>query len=460
VSDGPRGLLRQLPKIDQLLAHPEIAALPLPRWAVVEAVRREVEALRAAILAGRSEVTDVDPAAVDRRAGELVRPSLRPVINATGVVLHTNLGRAPLADEVMARIRELATGYSNLEYDLDAGSRGSRHGHVAALVRELTGAEDAVAVNNNAGAVMLALAALASGREVIVSRGQLIEIGGSFRIPDVMRMSGARLVEVGTTNKTHARDYERAITDDTAMLLEVHTSNFQIVGFTASVPTAELVDIGRRRGVMTMVDLGSGVLLDGAALAEIGLPPEPSAGQVVGAGVDIVTFSGDKLLGGPQAGIIAGRADAVARVRSHPMMRALRPDKMSIAALEATLAIYRDGRAGDAIPAVRMLSTALETLRARAQALIAAIGELRDGLSVELVACESTVGGGAMPTASLPSWGVAIDAGDRSAEQVDAVLRSAPAPVVGRIIDDALTLDVRTVDDGQLAEVAAAVRAI
>jgi L-seryl-tRNA(Ser) seleniumtransferase len=460
---APNDLLRQLPKVDQVLLRAEVAALPGPRWAVVEAVRREIDALRRAILEGRGAATEVEAGAIARRARELAAPSLRRVINATGVVLHTNLGRAPLPGEVLARVAELAGGYSNLEYDLEAGGRGSRHGHLRRLVTELTGAEDAVVVNNNAGAVMLGLAALADGREVIVSRGELVEIGGSFRIPDVMRLSGAILVEVGTTNKTRLADFEDAITEDTALLLEVHRSNFAIVGFTEKADTRELAELARGRGLASMIDLGSGALLEAADWAALGLPAEPGVRQVVATGVDLCTFSGDKLLGGPQAGLVVGRAEAVARVRSHPLMRALRPDKLTLAALEATLRLYRDGRATEAVPALAMLRAPLGELRRRAEALAARVGEAPAGVEVELAPCASTVGGGAMPTAELPSWSLALGpAGeaDPGVAVLDARLRSAPVPVVGRIADDRLLLDLRTIRDDELDAVAAAVRGL
>ncbi len=453
-------LLRQLPKVDEVLRRPEVLAVGAPRWAVVEAVRREVDDRRRAIMDGRSEAIEVTAAEVARRAADLAAPSLRRVINATGVVLHTNLGRAPLADEVVARIAELARGYSNLEFQLDRGERGERHGHVAAMVRELTGAEDAVAVNNNAGAVLLALAALAGGREVVVSRGELIEIGGSFRVPDVMKLSGARLVEVGTTNKTHARDYESAIGADTALLLKVHRSNFALVGFTAEVDLPELVAIGRRRGLRTMIDLGSGCLLEAAELAELGLPAEPSVRATVASGVDLVTFSGDKLLGGPQAGILAGQRDVIAAVKAHPFMRALRPDKLTIAAIEATLAIYRDGRARRDVPAIAMLSAPAAALHARAEELLRRIGRLPTGVRAQVVGCESAVGGGALPTAVLPSWAVALTADDRGADALDSRLRASDPPVVGRIADDQLLLDVRTITDADLQDAAAAIAAL
>jgi len=463
VDPDRRAALRQLPKIDEVLKRDDVSALGAPRWAVLEAVRREVDARRRAILDGTSVSADVSFEAIEQLADQLVRPSLRKVINATGVVLHTNMGRAPLAAPVIERIAEVARGYSNLEYDLAVGKRGSRHGHLAALMRAVTGAEDAVAVNNNAGAVMLCLATLAAGKQVIVSRGELIEIGGSFRIPDVMRMSGAELVEVGTTNKTHLKDYETAIGDDTALLLKVHRSNFEVVGFSAEVSVAELVQLGRWANVPTMFDLGSGSLLEAQTSSELGLAPEPSVRAVVRDGVDLVTFSGDKLLGGPQAGIIAGRAEAVAAVRKHPMMRALRPDKLTIAGLEATLSLYRDGRERD-IPAVAMLAAELPVLRQRAETMLQQVGDAPSGVVVELVSCESTVGGGAMPTTTLPSWGLGLTPAPATATSltaIDAALRAGELPVVGRIADDRMILDVRTlVGDAEVAAVVAAVRAL
>ncbi len=321
------------------------------------------------------------------------------MINATGVVLHTNLGRAPLAAEARVAIDDVARGYANLEYDLARGERGSRHDHLRALLRELTGAEDAIVANNNAAATVLGLAALASGREVIVSRGELIEIGGSFRLPEILAMSGGRLVEVGTTNKTHARDYAAAITPATALLLKVHRSNFAMVGFTAEVELAELVALGRARGVATMIDLGSGALLDRATQRAFGLPDEPTVADAVASGADLVTFSGDKLLGGPQAGLAVGRAAAVAASRAHPLMRVLRPDKLTLAGLAATLALYRAGRAHDAVPIAAMLGASSATLRARAEALAAAIGAVTE-VAVAVEPCASAVGGGAMPAGS------------------------------------------------------------
>jgi L-seryl-tRNA(Ser) seleniumtransferase len=366
-------------------------------------------------------------------------------------VLHTNLGRAPLADGARRAIEEVARGYSNLEYDLARGERGSRHDHLRALLRELTGAEDAIACNNNAAATVLGLAALASGKEIVVSRGELIEIGGSFRLPEILALSRGTLVEVGTTNKTHARDYEAAIGPATGLLLKVHRSNFAILGFTAEVTPEQVVAIGRARGIPTMIDLGSGMIVDRATQQRWGLPDEPTVSEAVASGADLVTFSGDKLLGGPQAGIAVGKAAAIEAARKHPLMRALRPDKLTIAALAATLAAYRDGRAARDVPAVSMIARSAAELRAAAEQLAAMIG---GAAAVE--PCTSTVGGGAMPTAELPSFAVTLRGG---ADALDRVLRAAPVPVIGRIEDGRLWLDVRTIADEELASVASAVRA-
>ncbi|HEY0193884.1 MAG TPA: L-seryl-tRNA(Sec) selenium transferase [Kofleriaceae bacterium] len=446
----------------------------LPRWALVEAARQVIASRRAEILAGPeaggneaggNEAGDGDAgldaggasaAEVVARARQLVRPALRRVINATGVVLHTNLGRAPLAAPARAAIDAIAAGYSNLEYDLERGARGSRHDHLRGLIRELTGAEDAVVANNNAAATVLGLAALAAGKEVIVSRGELIEIGGSFRLPEILALSGGTLVEVGTTNKTHARDYAAAITPGTGLLLKVHRSNFAIVGFTAEVEAGELVALGRARGVPTMIDLGSGALVDRATQRRWGLPDEPSVADAVASGADLVTFSGDKLLGGPQAGLAVGRAAAVERARKHPLMRALRPDKLTLAGLEATLALYRD-RALDAIPTTRMLGTGAAELRARAEALVAGAGTVR-GVTLAVEPCRSAVGGGAMPTAELASW--AITLAGPSADRLDAQLRRAAPPVIGRIEGGRVWLDVRTVAPEEGADLVAAIQAL
>jgi len=460
VSADRAAALRSLPSVDQLVrrvaADPALAGLSRAR--LTAAVREALDAERRRVR--EQSATPADPDALAARVVEGVRRagrfSLRPVINATGVVLHTNLGRAPLADAARAAIDGVAAGYSNLEYDLARGERGSRHDHLRGLLRELTGAEDAVVVNNNAAATVLGLAALAAGKQVIVSRGELVEIGGSFRLPDILALSGGVLVEVGTTNKTHRRDYEAAIGLDTGLLLKVHRSNFAIVGFTSEVAAEDVVAIGRARGVATMIDLGSGALVDRATQRRWGLPDEPTVAEAVASGADLVTFSGDKLLGGPQAGIAVGSAAAIERVRKHPLMRALRPDKLTLAGLAATLALVRDG-ALDAIPTTRMLGASGEVLRAAAEALAATIGAV-PGFAITVEPCTSTVGGGAMPTAQLASWAVAL-AGP-SADAIDAALRRARVPVIGRIEAGRVWLDVRTIAAEEHAMVAAAVRAL
>ena len=446
----PASRLRALPAVHELVDAALAADPALPRWAVVEAARAAIAARRAAVLAGAAEVT-IDPAAVAAAARAARAPSLRRVINATGVVVHTNLGRAPLAPAAIAAVVDVATGASTLEYDLARGERGSRHVHAEALVCALTGAEAACVVNNNAAATVLGLAALAAGREVVVSRGELIEIGGAFRIPDILALSGARLVEVGTTNKTKVADYQRAIGDRTALLLKVHRSNFAMIGFTAEVGEAELAALARDRGVASMVDLGSGCLIDRERQRAAGLPPEPTVAEAVASGVDLVCFSGDKLLGGPQAGVLVGRAAAIAACKSHPLMRALRPDKLTLAALGATLALYRDGKDLDVPVVARLLAPAGE-VRARAEALAAAIAAA-GGPAAAVEACEATVGGGAMPTARLASW-AAVLGGDAAA--LDARLRAAPVPVIARIADGRLWLDARTVGDDEIPWIAAA----
>jgi L-seryl-tRNA(Ser) seleniumtransferase len=444
-------LLAGLPAVHALA---DAAGAGVPRWAAVEAARRAIARRREAIRAGVEGAIEV--AAVARDAAELARPRLRRVINATGVVLHTNLGRAPLADAARAAVDEVAAGYANLEYDLATGERGSRHDHLREVLRALTGAADAIVVNNNAAATVLGLAALATDREIIVSRGELIEIGGSFRLPEILALSRGVLVEVGTTNKTHRRDYAQAIGEKTGLLLKVHRSNFALVGFTSEVGVEELVALGRDAGVATMVDLGSGALIDRETQRRWGLPDEPTVAETVASGAELVTFSGDKLLGGPQAGIVVGTAAAVERARKHPLMRALRPDKLTLAALAATLALYRDGAIAE-VPAARMLGAPAAALRAAADALAAAIGEVA-GVAVAVEPCRSAVGGGAMPTAQLASWAVTLRGG--SADGLDARLRAAAVPVVGRIEDGRLWLDLRTIGPGEHAAVAEAVRSL
>jgi len=436
-----RNALRQLPSVDRLLQEEAVAALVAvhSRPLVLAAIRAALDAERAAVRAG-APPRDLAPlvAAVEAQAAALAGSRLRRVLNATGVILHTNLGRAPLSPAALAAVQDIGSSYSNLEYDLDAGARGSRHEHVVDRLQRLSGAAGALVVNNNASAVLLALAALAAGREVIVSRGQLVEIGGGFRIPDVLRQSGARLVEVGTTNRTYVEDYAEAITLDTALLLRVHPSNFQVRGFVHSASLAELVALGRQHHLPVVDDLGSGSLLD---TAPYGLAHEPMVQESVAAGAGLVCFSGDKLLGGPQAGIIVGAADLVARLRRHPLTRAIRPDKMTIAALAATLDHYLREEAPRAVPVWRMIAASVDDLAARAERLAAAVGAL--GVPAAVVPGEATVGGGSLPDETLPSRLVALRVEGEA--ELAARLRVGQPPVVARLERDQLLLDLRTI---------------
>ena len=447
-------LLRKLPSVDELLRRAEIAALAERegRAAVTEAARTVLSRLRVEVSSGQLDGAGVELAlggiapAVEKQLRQELAYDLRPVINATGVVLHTNLGRAPLAAAAVARIGEVAAAYSNLEFDLASGERGKRDVHADRLFRRLLDPEDSagistVVVNNNAAAVLLALNTLAEGGEVVVSRGELVEIGGSFRIPDVMAKSGAVLREVGTTNRTRLADYERALTDRTRLLLRVHRSNFQIVGFTEQPDLKELVALGRRRGVPVMEDLGSGALLD---LASLGVAGEPGVLESLRAGVDVVTYSGDKLLGGPQAGMISGRAELVTRIRSNAMFRALRVDKLTYAALEATLLAYvRQDH--NAIPALRIMRLPALEVRRRAEAVAARLAQSAPRLKVEVVEGESVIGGGSTPGARLPTWILGVTADGLSADELAARLRAAEPPVIARVEEGRVLLDLRTV---------------
>ncbi len=442
---------RELPSVDRLLRDPGIAALleRAPRNAVVAAARAAVESVRA----GRSGPPADWAEDVAERLADLSLPSLRPLLNATGVVLHTNLGRAPLCQAALAAVTAVAGGYCALEYDLAAGVRGHRADHCRALLAELTGAEDALAVNNAAGALVLALNALAAGRGVLISRGELIEIGGSFRIPEIMERSGVTLVEVGTTNRTHLADYARAL-PGAAAILTVHRSNFEQRGFVASPPPAELAALARDAGVPYIHDVGSGLLAD---LAPWGLTGEPRVPDAVADGADLVLFSGDKLLGGPQAGCLVGRRALVARCRENPLARALRADKMTLAALEATLGQYRDPEgARRHLPVLSMLTAPAEDLAARAARLAALLPPETDA---RVVAGESAVGGGAFPGAVLPTTLVAVGAGALGAHGLAVRLRLGEPPVIARVELDRLLLDPRTLRPEDDAIVAAAVRA-
>jgi L-seryl-tRNA(Ser) seleniumtransferase len=439
--------LRALPGVDRVI---ERLGAEIPHVVAAEVARTAIDEARARVQAGEDtpgleEVVDAARGLVERRRRSL----LRPVINATGVLIHTNLGRAPLGDEQLAAVEQVARSYSNLEYDLEEGGRGSRYSHARALLATLTGAESALVVNNNAAAVLLALAALCAGREVIISRGELIEIGGEFRIPDVMATSGARLVEVGTTNRTHMGDYERAITQESAAILKVHPSNYRVVGFTASVPARELARLARGRGIMFFHDLGSGLVAspEDAEWAR----SEPLVDATLADGADVVTFSGDKLLGGPQAGVIVGRANLIDRIARHPLLRAVRPDKMTLAALEATLQIHLRGASSE-LPLWRMATAPAEELEARARALAETLSQLAR-VKAEAVPTRAVMGGGSLPGGEIPSWAVAVAHAEKGAEEVERALRVGPTPVIARIEDERVLLDLRTVDPSDDARV-------
>ncbi|MFT0862009.1 L-seryl-tRNA(Sec) selenium transferase [Ancylobacter sp. G4_0304] len=447
--------LRDLPAVDAVLKTP-CAALLVERHgrpAATSAIRAALETARAAVLDGSAlALPSADHLATHAQAllERAARSSLRPVFNLTGTVLHTNLGRALLAEEAIEAASEAMRAAVSLEFDLDTGTRGERDDHVRDLLIELTGAEDATVVNNNAAAVLLVLNTLGAGREAVVSRGELIEIGGAFRMPDIMQRAGVRLVEIGTTNRTHPKDYEGAITPETGLVLKVHTSNYRIEGFTKEVPARELSAIARARGVPLVNDLGSGTLID---LARFGLGHEPTVRDCVNEGADIVTFSGDKLLGGPQTGFIVGSRDLIAAINKNPMKRALRVDKIRLAALAATLKLYRDpDRLAAKLPTLRLLARTRDDIYAQALALREKLAPLfAPGFSVQLIDCASQIGSGALPLETLPSAGLALRPNEgRSSGALNALagaLRELPVPVVGRIEDGALVLDLRCLED-------------
>ena len=436
--------------MDSLLEHSRVEALlgSYPRWLVVEALRKLLDERRSRILAGKVEPALVDGESIvdelEGRMDELASPSLRRVINATGVVLHTNLGRALLAREVWRQMEEVALNYSNLEYDLEKGERGLRYTHVVDILKKVTGAPAAMVVNNNAAAVLLVLAALAGGREVVVSRGELIEIGGSFRIPEVMAASGAILREVGTTNKTHLRDYQGAISENTALLLKVHPSNYRILGFTQSVALKDLVALGKETGIPVYEDLGSGNLVD---LRSYGLPYEPTVQESLKAGVSVLSFSGDKLLGGPQAGIVLGEERIIEKVRRHPLNRALRIDKLTLAGLEATLRLYMEPETlPRRLPTLALLAAPLEVLKERACRVKKGLEErLPSSFSVKVMEDVSYVGGGALPLAEMPTAVVALMHESMEAREIEEMARRGHPPVIGRIREGAFLMDMRTV---------------
>jgi len=449
-------LYRKIPKVDRFLKDSELLELleGYPLFFLKEAVNRVLREVREGISQGR--VKEISYQEIKGRVKEvleeLLQPKLHKVINATGVVLHTNLGRAPLPKRAVERIKEVASGYSNLEYDLEKGKRGLRYRNVEWILRELTGAEDVCVVNNNAGAVLLVLSALAKGKEVIVSRGELIEIGGSFRIPDVMAQSGAILKEVGTTNKTHLWDYESAINENTGLLLKVHTSNYKILGFTSSVSTSELVELGRKYQIPVYEDLGSGSFID---VRSLGLSYEPTVQEVLKAGVDVVSFSGDKLLGASQAGIILGKKEFLEKIKKHPLNRALRVDKLTLAALEATLTCYFDGELPfKEVPVWSLLSQGRDKVLWKAKELLRELKLAGFKGKAFLVEDEAEVGGGALPLQKLPTYCVSVKIRNLSPQEIDERMRSLKVPVVGRIKEDNYLLDMLTVFEREIPLVA------
>jgi L-seryl-tRNA(Ser) seleniumtransferase len=449
-----KGLLSSLPSVDGILKSERAVGwlAQYPRSVVLKAIRQTIESKRSNICNGSCSSVDLQGLyqAIEEGIKAFIGYSLKPVINATGIVIHTNLGRSVLPEDIMGHVKAVACGYSTLEYDIEKGQRGKRYVHVQRLLREITGAEDALIVNNNAAAVFVCLRELAKGREVIVSRGELVEIGGSFRVPDVMAESGAILKEVGTTNKTHLYDYERAINDNTALLLKVHQSNFRTIGFTKLVDIEELVKLGRQHGIPVMFDLGSGCLVD---LKPCGIQIEPTVQDILRSSCDIVTFSGDKLLGGPQGGVIAGKRPLIERVSKNPLMRAIRVDKLTLSAFEATLLRYLDlERAKEEIPTLRMILQDTKTIKDRAEKITDA---LKDRISTSLAAFrliedESQAGGGSLPEVNFKTYATEIRPYKLSVNNLEERLRLGEPPVIARIKDEGLLIDARTVQDREI----------
>jgi L-seryl-tRNA(Ser) seleniumtransferase len=457
MDDRRKELLKSLPKIDEVMLILEKKGVfaKAPRHIVKSACRSVVEGLRKGIMEAKEDVADIRLPAADQVAGQVTeiidglhRYRLRRVVNATGVILHTNLGRAPLCPEALARLADVAAGYSNLEYDIEKGERGLRYHHVQKLLCELSGAEDALVVNNNAAAVLLVLNTLAQGKEAIVSRGELVEIGGEFRIPDVMEKSGACLREVGTTNRTRLSDYEKAIGPETGLILKVHTSNFRIVGFTEEAEVRELVALGKKHGVSVMHDLGSGCF---GELDRYGLEREPTVGDVLGTGVDVITFSGDKLLGGPQAGIILGKKDILRLIKQNPMNRALRIDKLTLAALEGTMMHYlQPEEAVSRLPVLRMLTEPVEGISKRAKKLVAMLKRERlEGISLSLKEGFSMAGGGSLPTQGIPTVLIRIMSERLSPAGLEERLRRLDVPIIARISEEEVLFDLRTIAEAE-----------
>ncbi|MGI4787288.1 MAG: L-seryl-tRNA(Sec) selenium transferase [Janthinobacterium lividum] len=452
-TDNNQAHLRHLPKVHALLEseHAQVLLSTMSRQVLVDEMRAELDALRQRVLAGDAKPPFEDANIFEAIAARLQAKDLRRlqrVINATGIVIHTNMGRAPMAGAAVQAVLAVAGNYSNLELDLASGKRGGRGGQIEELLQKLTGAEAAIVVNNNAAAVLLALTAVASGGEVVISRGELVEIGGGFRIPDVITQSGGKLVEVGTTNKTRLSDYANAIRSETKVLLKVHASNYRIIGFTAEASLSELVRLGREHGLLVMNDLGSGALID---VTRFGLPYEPTVQETIKAGIDIATVSGDKLLGGPQCGLILGKSEPIKRMASHPLFRALRADKMTLAALEATLRLYLDeDKLTETVPVLHMLSQTKEELTKRARRLRNALAKL-PGIEATLTDAVGYTGGGALPMVPLPTNVVQVKSSLMSADKMAEALRRSDPPVMGMLANGCLMLDVRTVRDDEFS---------
>ncbi|MEE1086093.1 MAG: L-seryl-tRNA(Sec) selenium transferase [Schaedlerella sp.] len=444
-------LYRMIPKVDILLAGDQMKVLTAQygKECVREAIQEELDALRNLIRLGKTEQEIVDKIKkidenVDKRVEEIHTPKMKKVVNATGTILHTNLGRAPLSEEHTRKLMGIVAGYSNLEYNLEEGKRGERYAHFEQLLCKVTGAEAAIAVNNNASAVLLILNSLAKGGEVIVSRGELVEIGGSFRIPDVMGISGAKLSEIGTTNKTHLADYENAVSEETKVFLKVHTSNYKIVGFTESVEVEQIVPLSEKYKIPVVEDLGSGILIN---MEKYGLSHEPTVQEALLKGVDVVCFSGDKLLGGPQAGIIVGKKKYIDLMKKNQLSRAFRIDKFTAAALELVLQEYlSEEKAIQNIPVLKMITKSLDDVKKGAEELSTMLKKSKFSAQYEVIFCESQVGGGAFPTEVLPSYGVAVTPDKISTAKLEILMRQLPVPVIGRIVDDQMILDVRTLE--------------
>lgn len=460
-------ILKKLPKVDavllEILENSEFDAIP--RSVILKAARDTIEAERRRILETADEATlnDINSESmineIMAKSFKAMKPNLIPLVNATGVVIHTNLGRSPLCSDALEQISNVAKGFSNLEFNLATGKRGIRYAAVEELICEISGAEAAMAVNNNAAAVMLCLDTLARGREAIVSRGELVEIGGSFRIPDVMTKSGATLREVGTTNRTHLSDYEAAINENTALILKVHTSNFAVMGFTSNVPLSELSDLGKKHKIPVMEDLGSGTFID---FSKYGMVYEPTVQESVASGADVISFSGDKLLGGPQAGIIVGKKEIIAEIRKNPLTRALRIDKMTLAGLEATLRHYREEKdAISKIPTLRMLTMTFETIEAKAHDLKNEIETLNNpDIELKILHLSSKAGGGSLPAQNLPSKGIGLFIKNLSANRIENEMRGNNPPVIGRIEEDLFIMDLRTIEPDEFSIIREAVALI